>query len=162
MKTLLILASLLFVSCGNNTQILENKYDDTQIQAILVIQDARIKALEARIDAYITDFDLVTIEFSEKLSNLETNLANRDEILENNIQLVNTALGDLQGKQIEALKICSSNEHLIKQGNNFYAVYMVSNNYGTFLGKLAENVVYRTTDNVGANFKIINNRIVCQ
>lgn len=165
MKTLLILATFLFVSCGKTTKVtelVENKYDDSQTKAILVIQDARIKALEARMDAYVTNFDLVTIEFSEKLSNLETDLTNRDEILDDNIQLINTALGQLQGKQIEALKICSSNEYLIKQGNSFYTVYMVSNNYGTFLGKLAENILYRTTDSVGASFKIINNTIICQ
>lgn len=161
-KSILATILLLTVSCGSNTTTVENKYDDSQVQAILVIQDARIKALEARINAYDSNFDLVTIEFSEKLSNLENEFKSKDELLDTNIQVINSGLAMLQGKQVTPVKICSSKEYLIKQGNDYYVVYMVSNNYGTFLGKLAENINYATTDEVKARFKVVNNELVCQ
>lgn len=160
--TILSLILLLTVSCGKNeTVIATNAFDDSQLKAQLVIQDARLKALEARMNAYETNFDLITIEFSNRISNLDNDFSSMEETMNENIATINLGLSDLQRKVIAPIKICNSDEHLIKTVDSVYAVYMVSNNYGTFLGKLSENVEYKTTDTVGARFKIVNNTVKC-
>lgn len=162
MKLLLLSTMLLFCSCGKNTTTsVESPYNDSSIRVELVLQDARIKALEARLNAYETNFDLVTIEFNNKLSNIDRDFDTMQETLDNNISIINQGLAQLQGKVISLVKICSSNEYLIKTSDGMFAVYMVSNNYGTFLGKLANDVNYQTTDTVKANFKLVNNQLVC-
>lgn len=135
MKLLLVLSAVsLLTSCGRSPDayIFETKYDDSKLLAYELIQDARIKALEDRLPE---------------------------------LAVINSTLTNIQQQvtlnKVEVLKICASNEHLIKINNVFYAVYMVSNNYGTYLGKLDNNVQYRTTDSVASNFKIMNNSITC-
>lgn len=164
MRLLLLLTAFILTSCGQDySQVIlqENKYDDTQVKAMQVVQEARIAALEARLDAFNTNFDDVLIDFGERLNNQETLSGSLGEALDTNLTILNNALIMLQNQVISVVPICNSGENLIKSGNSLYAVYMISNNYGTFLGKLSENVNYRTTDAVQANFKIVNNVVVC-
>lgn len=164
MKSLLTILSvtLLIASCGKkSTTIVENAYNDSSIKAYQVIQDARIAALEARLNAYQTQFDTVVIDYDSRLNNLDAEFTTLDATLNYNIALVTSMLADLNSKQIEPVKICASNEYLLKTATGMYAVYMVSNNYGTFLGKLSEQTNYQTTDVIHAQFKIVNNNIVC-
>jgi len=135
MKLLLVLSAVsLLASCGHppDTYIIETKYDDSKLLAYEVIQNARIKALEDRLPE---------------------------------LAVINSTLTSIQQQvalnKVEMVKVCASNEHLIKMNNSFYAVFMVSNNYGTYLGKLDSNVQYRTTDSAAANFRITNNSITC-
>lgn len=165
MKSLLVIFAITLItsSCGKSksTTVVESPYNDSSVKAHQVIQDARIAALEARLNAYQTQFDTVVIDYDSRLNNLDAEFTTLDAILNYNIALVTSMLADLNSKQIVPVKICASNEYLLKTATGMYAVYMVSNNFGTFLGKLAENLNYRSTDQVQANFKIVNNNIVC-
>lgn len=135
MKILALLALSTLISCGRPSMdaiYIQNPYDDSKLQAYELIQDARIQALE------------------DRLADIDT---------------INTTLTDIQSQvtlnKVNVIKICASNEHLIKMQNSYYAVYMVSNNYGTYLGKLSEGVNYQTTDSVRASFKIVNGALNC-
>jgi len=167
MKSLLIIAaiSLLTVSCGRKreyyTTVQENNYDDSQVKGEQILQSARIAALEARIAAFETNFDTVVIDYNDKINNLETDAQDLRETLDYNVAVVTAMLADLNTKQLTPVKICASAEYLIQTSSGFYAVYMVSNNFGTYLGKLAEETQYQSTDIVKANFKIVNNQVVC-
>lgn len=162
MKALLLITTLIFlVSCGKHKHeyitVVQSGYDDSQTQALLVIQDARIKALEDRLNYLENEFGDVVIDFDERFNNLDQ--SNID--LNASLALLNNALTNLQTKQLSIVSICSSSEKLIKTNDGLYAVYMISNNYGTYLGKLVENVNYRTTDASQTNFKIVNGQVVC-
>jgi hypothetical protein len=133
MKYLAVL--MLLVSCGRPSMdaiYIQNPYDDSKLQAYELIQDARIKALEDRLE------DLDTI---------------------------NDTLTDIQqqvtANKVNVVKICASNEYMIKMNNEFYAVYMVSNNFGTYLGKLDNGVQYQTTDSVRSRFSVNNGVLTC-
>lgn len=135
MKHLFIL--LLLVSCGRKTVLIENNYDDSRLQAYELIQDARLDALEMR-----------------------------EILVAGELSRINQTLTDIQTEvstgTVSVLPICNSNEHLIKTNTGFFAVYMVSNNFGTFLGKLDNDVLYQTTDSVRARFTVSGDTINCQ
>lgn len=160
---ILALPLLLTVSCGkkNYTTVVENPYDDSQVKSKQVIQEARISALEARINALESRFNEVLIDYNSLVNNVDAQFSTLEETLTNNTLVVNTMLSDLAAKQTIPVKICASSEYLLKTSTGVYAVYMVSNNYGTYLGKLVEQTNYLTTDTVRATFKIVNNNIVC-
>jgi hypothetical protein len=88
-----------------------------------------------------------------------------ENLVEGELTAINNTLTDIQNEvsigAVSIVKICASNEHLIKINSGFFAVYMVSNNYGTYLGKLDVNTTYQTTDSVHAQFKILNDAVVC-
>ncbi len=162
MKTLLIMSVLLsLVSCGKRintttkvTEYVENDYDSSRIDAYNLIQDARLNAIEAR----LVDLDALTSQNTEELETLTASI-------ETQFDTINTNLNDIQlqvsTNKVTVLPICASGENLIKMNNEFYAVYMVSNNYGTYLGKLANNVNYQTTDSIHAGFHLNSGSIVC-
>ena len=135
MKHLFIL--LLLVSCGRKTVLVENNYDDSRLQAYELIQDARLDALE-----------MSEILVAGKLSRINQTLTNIQR--------------EVSTGAVSVLPICNSNEHLIKTNTGFFAVYMVSNNFGTFLGKLDNDVLYQTTDSIRARFIINGDNINCQ
>jgi hypothetical protein len=99
----------------------------------------------------------VLIDFNSRINNLNE----QHNSVSANLVLVNNALTSLQQQQISVIKICDSGEHLVRTGTGIYAVYMVSNYFGTYLGKLAEDVVYQTTDSKMARFKLSHNSIIC-
>lgn len=135
MKHLFIL--LLLVSCGKETTLIENNYDDSRLQAYELIQDARLDALEMR-----------EILVAGELSRIN--------------QTLTYIQREVSTGAVSVLPICNSNEHLIKTNTGFFAVYMVSNNFGTFLGKLDNGVLYQTTDSVRARFTVSGDTINCQ
>jgi hypothetical protein len=136
----MVLATVL-CSCGKVKQndvyhYVENTYDDSRLLAYELIQNARLDALE-----------------------MEANL------VEGELAVINDTLTDIQNEvsvgAVSVVKICASAESLIKTNTGFFAVYMVSNNYGTYLGQLTENTTYQTTDATHVQFKILNGSIVC-
>lgn len=163
MKVVLMLSLLLIMSCGRKVQRIiehnetsvENKYDDSRLNAYELIQDARLNAIDVRLDALNASIVLN---------------ANDNEVfhatIENDFVTTNAFLNNLQAEvtvnKVTVLTICASGENLIKMNNDFYAVYMVSNNFGTYLGKLADNVNYATTDNIHAGFHLNNGVIICR
>lgn len=156
MKYLIILSTLLLISCGKKTivNVTENKFDNSN-------NDNRLTQLEAKnlvIEAKLLSYEL-------KLAELEANgdsLADAIETKYNELfESLDSLEDEIEVNKVELVKVCASNEQLIKVNNKFYAVYMVSNNNGTYLGELASNVQYQTTDNVRARFSLQNNQIVC-
>lgn len=159
MKKLLLISTILLlsISCGkkhSTTVVIENKYDDSKLVAYSLLNDARISAIDTRLTQLETLNQLNT-DASELL---------RTQVEQNYLEL-NNLLDELQlevhTKEVTTHKICTSKEQLLKIQGEFYAVYMVSNNFGTYLGMLESNVNYQTTDSVHAGFKIINGSIVC-
>lgn len=159
MKKLLLISTILLlsVSCGTKESTLilvEKPYDDSKLVAYDLLNDARIDAMEVRL-AQLETLNQLNTEASELL---------KDQVEQNYLDL-NNLLDELQlevhNNKVTVHKICTSNEHLLKLQGDFYAVYMVSNNFGTYLGKLDSNVNYSTTDNVHASFKIVSGNIVC-
>lgn len=164
MKATILTSLLLLISCGrkvgrfteynSNSTTIENKYDDSKLQAYNLIQDARIEALELR----ASHLEAVSSELADDIEKVK-----RD--IEEEFDLTNDYLNDLQlevrTSKVEVIKICASSENLIKVGGAFYAVYMISNNYGTYLGKLENNTNYQTTDNSHKGFHLTNGSIVC-
>lgn len=152
----LLVLCLLLISCKTNleTKYIENDYDDSKLQAYELIQDARLDAIENR-ESMLEQ--LATQDQSE-ISRLQHSI-------DFNYALVNATLTQIQlqveQNKVQVLSICASSENLIKVNANYFAVYMVSNNFGTFLGKLDENVLYQTTDIFHARFKINNGVILC-
>lgn len=161
MKHLLLVTVLTLTACGKRITSIENKYNDSSIKAYQVIQDARIAALEAKFDVLNSNFDAAIIDFDNDLNNLQSSYTSSNEASIANYNLLSAAMVQLSSSNLEVIKICSSGEHLLKNSSGVYAVYMVSNNYGTFLGKLANDVNYQTTDSVHASFKLVDNNIVC-
>lgn len=158
--------SMLCVSCGKKDEhrtYIENPYDDSKLRANLLIQDSRLIALEEK-----------TAELEQLLNTVKSGLEMTNDDVESLKQSLEADYQDViarldvientvnNAERIEIMSICGSGENLIKVGNKFYAVYMVSNNYGTYLGKLQENMNYQTTDIVKARFKIVNSTIFCQ
>jgi hypothetical protein len=99
---------------------------------------------------------------------ITNNYNNLNNAINNNYNNTLTMLNSLQtqinnaaSNQVSVLNICNSDEYLIKVGTNYYAVYMVSNNYGTHLGKLSLNVTYQTTDSYHKLFKLTSSGITC-
>lgn len=141
MKYLSVLAMLTVLSsCGKRTQYIENNYDDSNVQAKLKLHDA-----------LITNLDRLIQE-------------NRTESL----NYVNTKIGVMQtlinGNKISFVKPCGSSENLMLINNTYYAIYMVSNNYGTYLGTLSERTRYQTTDSTKKQFEIdlsVNGHFKC-
>lgn len=161
-KLSLITLTTLITSCGKDvTLYVANPYDDQAIKAEQVITGARISALEARINVIESRFDEVIIDFNSELNNLNSTAATLSEVVTENLNIVNMALDNLQQQQVSVIKICASNEYLIKASSGVYAVHMVSNNFGTFLGKLPNEVTYQTTDSIKARFKLVNSEIIC-
>lgn len=155
---LLLLTALILTSCGKRVITNESDYNDSSIKAYQIMQDARISALEAKLDVLNSDFDSAIIDFGNELNNVQ---ASSENIANNNYTLLNNAMLQLASTSLTVIKICASAEHLLKNSSGVYAVFMVSNNYGTYLGKLANDINYQTTDSVHANFKLVNDEIVC-
>lgn len=158
MKKLLLISSLILcISCGkkqSTTVLVENPYNDTKLAAYNVLNDSRIDAMEVR---------LVQLETLNQLNTASSELL-KDQV-EQTFTDLNNLLDDLQlevhNNEVSVHKICASKENLLKLQGEFYAVYMVSNNFGTYLGKLDAGINYVTTDLVHASFKIVNGNIVC-
>ena len=155
MKKLLLISVILTlcISCGkkqSTTVLIENPYDDSKLAAYDVLSDARIDAMEVRL-AQLEVLNQLNTDASELL---------KDQV-EQTFTDLNNLLDDLQlevhNNKVTVHKICTSSEHLLKLQGDFYAVYMVSNNFGTYLGKLDVGVQYQTTDSVHVRFKILNN-----
>ena len=170
METILLLSTLLLtVSCGRKriTTVVQNPYDDSKLKTELVLQDARIKALEDRLDALESGFDQLEVDFTDLHSTLT---AEYTAELDNKTDTINAALDILQAKvasleteasnNTKVVKVCNSSEYLLRIGSSYYAIYMVSNNYGTYLGKLSEGVSYRTTDSTNSNFRVETNKTI--
>lgn len=154
---LLLLTALVLTSCGKNITK-ENAYNDSSIKAYQVMQDARISALQAKLDVLNSHFDSAIIDFGNELNNVQ---ASSENIANNNYTLLNNAMLQLASTSLTVIKICASGEHLLKNSSGVYAVFAVSNNNDTYLGKLANDTTYRTTDEVQAKFKLVNGEIVC-
>ena len=160
MKTAtIILGLMLLASCGKKvttkvTEYVENPYDASRIDAYNLIQDARLDAIEAR----LSDLDALTGQNSDDVQALTDSIESQFDTINNNL---NNIQQQITTNKVTVLPICASGENLIKMNNEFYAVYMVSNNYGTYLGKLANNTSYSTTDSVHAGFHLNNGVIVC-
>lgn len=157
MKALFL--AIFLISCGKNvttkvTEYVENPYDASKIEALDLIQDARLNAIEARLADLNALIDENTADIQALTNSIDTQF-----------NAVNASLNSIQAQvstnKVTVMQICASGENLIKMNNEFYAVYMVSNNFGTYLGKLTNNVNYMSTDSVRATFHINNGNIIC-
>jgi len=158
MKKLVILtAMLLAAGCSwgpNGSDFhnhLEMPYNDDAfkenreaVAAEQVLQDARLTALEVRI------------------AQLEAGMTGTSELYNATMAVINDLQVQITTGAVNVLPICSSGESLIKTSQGIYAVYMVSNNFGTYLGMLSENVAYQTTDTSHTHFMLVNNEVICQ
>lgn len=162
MKNVLILAlSVLFVSCGKDgsymyyTDDLRHKATEDKISIIEsknLLYDAKIEAIELRLASLESDNEELSSQYDSLLDLLE-DLENQVDTLEDDLNRLIVPI---------PVKVCSSNEHLLKIGDDYFAVYMVSNNNGTFFGKLQVNIHYNTTDGNNVSFKVtINKTIQC-
>lgn len=163
MKTILILSLLLLVSCGKHkheesitVKYVENTFDDSKLVAYNTIQDAKLATLETRTH----NLELLTSSNSQDYETLRVQIESNYTQMLHEISLVQTQIDS--SNKVSVLQICSSNENLIKVNNDFYAVYMINDDYGTYLGKLTSNVNYQTTDIHHSRFTITNGNIVCQ
>lgn len=159
MKKLLLISAILTlcISCGrkqSTTVLIENPYDDSKLAAYDVLSEARITAIDNR---------LTQLEALNQLNNAASEIL-KTKVEQNFIDLTNL-LDDLQvevhNNKVTVHKICASNENLLKLQGEFYAVYMVSNNFGTYLGKLDSDTNYQTSDATNTRFKIVNGLINC-
>lgn len=151
----LILLALLLASCGKpQTTNIHNSFDDSKIMALDIIYDARIKVIETRMNA------LETLVGTNQAGNASFNAI----IQANFITSMNT-LTELQTEvtknKVEIVPICNTAEHLIKINGTYFAVYMVSNNLGTYLGKLEKGITYQTTDSNQDKFTLNDLTIEC-
>lgn len=141
MKYLSVLAMLAVLSsCGKRTQYIENNYDDSNVQAKLELHDARITNLDR----------LIQENKTESLSYVNTK--------------IDLMTGLINGNKISFVKPCGSLENLMLINGTYYAIYMVSNNYGTYLGTLSERTRYQTTDSTKKQFEIdlsVNGHFKC-
>lgn len=121
----------------------------------------------------LNDLELALDNQQEQIDNLESIINSSTVSLQNQINtnynstvlLLNSLQNQINNSQnntISIIQICNTNENVLKLNNNYYAVYMVSNAFGTYLGKLSQNVQYRTTDSSKQDFHInSNNQIIC-
>ena len=149
MKILLLTLTLITtLACGrkHTYHTIENNYDDSTIKSELVLQDARIRLLEDKLD------DLIT----------QDQLDARLEVL----TAIQTRLGSLESVSVELVKICSSDELLLKVGEVYYGVVSTISSVGlsskVHLGKIPEFSLYQTTDGSSQLFQIEDGNIICK
>lgn len=141
-KVVIMLVMIMLVSCGKKeyTTIVESDFDDSTLRSKLVLQDARIGALEDRLNGLGTE-----LELQAKLALIDE-LSNRDKIT------------------IESL--CGTREMVLKVGNTFYGVISSITNlslaYNVHIGAIPENTLYQTTEGTNSRFKVLDGKIVCQ
>lgn len=133
------------------------QYDDKVLQVKLMLHDARIVALENQVSQLndaneLMKFNIEAAEVAIIAANTQLNAT---------LSLIDDLSAEVAAGEVKILKVCSSKEYLIKVPSGVYAVYMISNNLGTYLGQLEENVEYRTTDSVQSRFKISQGVVVC-
>ena len=175
---------MIVVSCGKNyhvTEYVQNPYDNSQnqleIDALkaenLIIQqkqqlnneritsvEVRLMALQDSINDLNNNLELSNEELQTLIDSKYQSTQNQIAFINNQFSQFNNVLNSLQAivnntvNPIFMIKVCSSNEHLIKVNGYYYSVYMVSNDFGTFLGKLEQNINYMTTDSSRVRFKI--------
>ena len=149
MKHLLLATILLTtLACGRKTihTTVENNYDDSSIRSELVLQDARIRLLEDKLNDLITQDQLDAR--LEVLSSIETRLSN------------------LESSSVELVTICSSKELLLKVGDIYYGVISTITSAGlaskVHLGVIPEFKLYQTTDGTNQLFQIEYGNIACK
>ena len=149
MKILLLTLTLITtLACGrkHTYHTIENNYDDSTIKSELVLQDARIRLLEDKLN------DLIT----------QDQLDARLEVL----TVIQTKLSGLESVSVELVKICSSNELLLKVDSVYYGVVSTISSSGfsskVHLGKVPEKEWYQTTDGSSQLFQIEDGEISCK
>ena len=149
MKILLLTLTLITtLACGrkHTYNTIENNYDDSTIKSELVLQDARIRLLEDKLN------DLIT----------QDQLDARLEVL----TVIQTKLNSLESVSVELVNICSSNELLLKVDSVYYGVVSTISSSGfsskVHLGKVPEKEWYQTTDGSSQLFQIEDGEISCK
>jgi SMC interacting uncharacterized protein involved in chromosome segregation len=115
MRIPLLLSVLFLVSCGKNQQTLtyvENPYDNSKNEAIELIQEARIDALENK----MRDLQLLANINKVAIDRLiDSTIASYDNIDSQLSDLENVVLTN----EIKVVKICNSGEHFIKTSTDY-------------------------------------------
>lgn len=164
MKQLLVLSTLFLLSCGKKqyTQLIDNTGNNarlTQVEANNLINQAKLDLHELRlgeISQTINDLKTEQVELGKYINFINNEYNNMNKILENIELKINDNENNLQ-----VIRVCDTNEYILRINELFYSVHMVSNNYGTYLGMLSMNITYRTTDTKKRDFSLSKQGIIC-